>query len=164
MKHMSRNFISYDAAVIDELTSQRNVIFVISGTNDNRSEKNEVLRVGSPADSLNSLIVNSVRRNGRPATYSRKGNVLSFFNKPDVSYYGGDYDERITAYSPLSGETEVYGTSFAAPWISRKLCYLIDVMGLSREVANNVFFPAGTMANHQLTGDISSNDNSAMGC
>lgn len=139
---VSRNFISYDAAVIDELTSQRNVIFVISGTNDNRREKKEILRVGSPADSLNSIIVNSVRRNGSPATYSRKGNVLSFFNKPDVSYYGGDYDERIIAYSPLSGETEVYGTSFAAPWISRKLCYLIDVMGLSREVAKALIIDA----------------------
>lgn len=139
---VARNFISYDAAVIDELTSQRNVIFVISGTNDNRGEKGEPLRVGSPADSLNSVIVNSVRRNGRPATYSRKGNVLSFFNKPDVSYYGGDYDERIIAYSPLSGEAEVYGTSFAAPWISRKLCYLIDVMGLSREVAKALIIDA----------------------
>lgn len=132
---VSKNFISYDAAVIDELTSQLNVIFVISGTNDNRSEKNGTLRVGSPADSLNSIIVNSVRRNGTPATYSRKGNVLSFFNKPDVSYYGGDYDERIMVYSPVRGEVEEFGTSFAAPWISRKLCYLIDVIGLSREVA-----------------------------
>ena len=29
----------------------------------------------------------------------------------------------------------VYGTSFAAPWISRKLCYLIDIMGIPREIA-----------------------------
>lgn len=28
-----------------------------------------------------------------------------------------------------------YGTSFAAPWIARKLCYIIDVMGFSKEVA-----------------------------
>lgn len=139
---VSKNFISYDAAVIDELISQRNVIFVISGTNDNRSEQSETLRVGSPADSLNSIIVNSVKRNGQPASYSRKGNVLSFFNKPDVSYYGGDYDERIVAYSPISGESEVYGTSFAAPWISRKLCYLIDVMGLPREVAKALIIDA----------------------
>lgn len=139
---VSKNFISYDAAVIDELISQRNVIFVISGTNDNRSEQSETLRVGSPADSLNSIIVNSVKRNGQPASYSRKGNVLSFFNKPDVSYYGGDYDERIVAYSPISGESEVYGTSFAAPWISRKLCYLIDVMGLPREIAKALIIDA----------------------
>lgn len=132
---VSKNFISYDAAEIDELTSQGNVIFVISGTNDNRSTKDRTLRVGSPADSLNSIVVNSVRRDRTPATYSRKGNVLSFFNKPDVSYYGGDHDERIIVYSPIRGEVEEFGTSFAAPWISRKLCYLIDIMGLSREVA-----------------------------
>lgn len=132
---VSKNFISYDAAVLDELQSQRNVIFVISGTNDNRSEKNGILKVGSPADSLNAIVVNSVKRNETPASYSRKGNVLSFFNKPDVSYYGGDYDDRIIAYSPLSGEEPVYGTSFAAPWISRKLCYLIDIMGFPREIA-----------------------------
>ena len=132
---VSKNFISFDAAVIDELTFQRNVIFVISGTNDNRSIRNETIRVGSPADSLNSIVVNSVRRNGLPATYSRKGNVLSFFNKPDVSYYGGDHDERIIVYSPTRGEVGEFGTSFAAPWISRKLCYLIDIMGLPRELA-----------------------------
>ena len=131
---VSKNFISYDAAALDEIQSHYNVLFVVSGTNDNRTEHPNVLRVGSPADSLNAVVVNSVRRDGRPASYSRKGNVLSFFNKPDVAYYGGDYDDRIIAYAPRH-EEEVYGTSFAAPWISRKLCYLIDVMGITREVA-----------------------------
>ena len=131
---VSKNFISYDAAVLDELQAHKNIIFVISGTNDNRNVKNGVLKIGSPADSLNSIVVNSVRRDGTPASYSRKGNILSFFNKPDVSYYGGDYNERIKVYTS-NGETDEYGTSFAAPWISRKLCYLIDVVGLSREIA-----------------------------
>lgn len=131
---ISKNFISYDAAVLDELQAQKNIIFVISGTNDNRSEKSGILKIGSPADSLNAIVVNSVRRDGTPASYTRKGNVLSFFNKPDVSYYGGDYNERIKVYTS-NGEMDEYGTSFAAPWISRKLCYLIDVMGLPREAA-----------------------------
>lgn len=131
---ISKNFISYDAAALDDIQAKNNVIFVISGTNDNRSSKKGDLRVGSPADSLNSIVVNSVKRNGTPASYSRKGNILSFFNKPDVSYYGGDYNERIFAYSP-HGKEEVYGTSFAAPWISRKMCFLIDIMGMPREVA-----------------------------
>ena len=138
---VSKNFISYDAAALDELQSQYNVIFVISGTNDNRTEQPDILKVGSPADSLNSIVVNSVRRDGRPASYSRKGNILCFFNKPDVSYYGGDYDERIIAYSP-TGKEEVYGTSFSAPWISRKLCYLIDVMGIPREIAKALLIDA----------------------
>jgi hypothetical protein len=134
-EEVSRNFISYDAAALDEIQARYNVVFVVSGTNDNRTDHPDILKVGSPADSLNSIVVNSVRRDGRPASYSRKGNILSFFNKPDVSYYGGDYDDRIMAFSPEEGATEVYGTSFAAPWISRKLCYLIDVMGIQREVA-----------------------------
>lgn len=138
---VSRNFISYDAAALDEIQSQYNVVFVISGTNDNRTEHPNILKVGSPADSLNSVVVNSVRRDGRPASYSRRGNVLCFFNKPDVSYYGGDFDDRIKAYSP-QGEEAVYGTSFAAPWISRKLCYLIDVMGIQREVAKALLIDA----------------------
>lgn len=133
-EEVSRNFISYDAAALDEIQAKKNVIFVISGTNDNRGEKDSTLKVGSPADSLCSIVVNSVRRDGYPASYSRMGNILSFFNKPDVSYYGGDFDDRIIAYAPW-GENDVWGTSFAAPWISRKLCYLIDVMGLPREVA-----------------------------
>lgn len=131
---VSKNFISYDAAALDEIQSQKNVVFVISGTNDNREGPGSKLRIGSPADSLNAIVVNSVKRDNKAASYTRKGPVLSFFNKPDVCYYGGDYDNRINAYSP-HGVEAVYGTSFAAPWISRKVCYLIDVMNLPREVA-----------------------------
>ena len=147
---ISRNFISYDAAVLDELQSQKNVIFVISGTNDNRSEKSGILKIGSPADSLNALVVNSVRRDGTPASYTRKGNVLSFFNKPDVSYYGGDYNERIKVYTS-KGEMDEYGTSFAAPWISRKLCYLIDVVGLPREIAKALIIDSAAGWEYKLT-------------
>lgn len=138
---VSKNFISFDAAALDEIQANKNVIFVVSGTNDNRDTRVNTLRVGSPADSLNSIVVNSVRRNEAPTSYSRKGNILSFFNKPDVSYYGGDYHERIKAYSSY-GEVDVYGTSFAAPWISRKLCYLIDIMGIQREVAKALIIDA----------------------
>ena len=158
-EEVSRNFISYDAAALDEIQAKKNVIFVISGTNDNRDEKTGTLKVGSPADSLCSVVVNSVRRDGRPTSYSRKGNILSFFNKPDVSYYGGDFDDRIIAYAPW-GENDVWGTSFAAPWISRKLCYLIDVMGLPREVAKALIidsaaswdFKRSTFKNKDLMG------------
>ena len=140
---VSRSFISYDAAVLDDIQARKNVIFVISGTNDNRTIKDGVLRVGSPADSLNAVVVNSVRRNNQPASYSRKGNILSFFNKPDVSYYGGDYEdaERINVCTSRSIEG-VFGTSFAAPWISRKMAFLIDVIGLSREVAKALIIDA----------------------
>lgn len=150
---VSKNFASFDASVLDEIQASKNVIFVIAGTNDNRTERDGILRVGSPADSLNSLVVNSVRRDGRPASYSRKGNILSFYNKPDVAYYGGDYDDRIVAYSSY-GTEKVYGTSFAAPWISRKMCYLIDVMGLPREVAKALIIDAAAAWDYKLGGYI----------
>lgn len=140
---VSKNFISYDGSVLDELQANKNIIFVVAGTNDNRLEKDRMLRVGSPADSLNAVVVNSAKRNGLPASYTRKGTVLSFFNKPDVSYYGGDYEEkeRIRVCS-AEGIEEVYGTSFAAPWIARKLCFLIDIMGFPREVAKALLIDA----------------------
>lgn len=40
------------------------------------------------------------------------------------------------------GAIYLSGTSFAAPWITRKLAYLIYVMGLSREVAKALIIDA----------------------
>ncbi len=156
---VSKNFVSFDAAALDEIQAKKNVIFVVSGTNDNRGIQEGILRVGAPADSLNSLVVNSVRRDGRPAGYSRKGNILSFYNKPDVSYYGGDYDDRITAYTSY-GTDEVYGTSFAAPWISRKMCYLIDIMGMPREIAKALIIDSAAAWDYKT---MSANNKSIMG-
>ena len=42
------------------------------------------------------------------------------------------------------GAAYVAGTSFAAPWISRKLAYLIHIMGLSREVAKALLIDAAS--------------------
>lgn len=156
---VSKNFVSFDAAALDEIQAKKNVIFVVSGTNDNREMREGILKVGAPADSLNSLVVNSVRRDGQPAGYSRKGNILSFYNKPDVSYYGGDYDDRIKAYTSY-GTDEVYGTSFAAPWISRKMCYLIDVMGMSKEVAKALIIDSAAAWDYKT---MSANNRSIMG-
>ena len=107
------------------------MIFVVAGTNKSSSN---VEKIGSPADSINSMVVNSVTKKGLSTKYSRKGIVLSFFAKPDVSYYGGSSEKYIKVCEPL-GAAEVSGTSFAAPWIARKLSYLIDVLGLNRELA-----------------------------
>lgn len=128
---IKENFISAEAAVLDQIQFENDVIFVIAGTNSN-AEKTK--RIGAPADSINSIIVNSVDFNNKSATYTRKGIVLSFFTKPDVSYYGGGNGDFINVVEPL-GEARVAGTSYAAPWISRKLSYLIDIIGLSKEVA-----------------------------
>ncbi len=65
------------------------------------------------------------------------GPVLSFFHKPDVSYYGGDGPDKIVVCEPL-GKAMLSGTSFAAPWITRKMAYLIHIMGLSRESGKSI--------------------------
>lgn len=128
-----QNFISPEAAELDKIQSEYDVIFIVAGTNKT-PERKENMRIGTPADSINSLVVNSVTRDGKPASYTRVGPVLSFFHKPDVSYYGGDEQNGIRVCTPL-GEAIVSGTSFAAPWIARKMAYLIHYIGMSREVA-----------------------------
>lgn len=127
------NFISAEAAVLDEIQFEYDVIFVIAGTNGQTNQSNRK-KIGSPADSLNSMIVNSVDFDGNPVDYSRQGVVLSFFMKPDVSYYGGGNGSFINVYQP-SGLSRVTGTSYAAPLVARKLAYLIHIMGLRREEA-----------------------------
>ncbi|EMF0260295.1 S8 family peptidase [Enterococcus hirae] len=129
---VNENFISAEAAVLDQIQFDYDVIFVIAGTNKKRDENDK--RIGAPADSINSVVVNSVSISKEPALYSRKGIVLSFFTKPDVSYYGGDRDNPLIACEPL-GNACVSGTSYAAPWIARKLAYLIEIIGLTKEVA-----------------------------
>lgn len=127
------NFISPEAAELDKIQSEYDVIFVVAGTN--RGKRAELsYKIGAPADSLNSLVVNAVDFSGKSASYTRVGPVLSFFHKPDVSYYGGDGSDKIVVCEP-SGKAYVMGTSFAAPWITRKMAYLIHIIGLSREVA-----------------------------
>jgi len=132
------NFISPEAALLDRIQSEYDVIFVVAGTNIPKGVDGSNMKIGSPADSLNSLVVNSVDFKGKSAAYTRSGPVLSFFNKPDLSYYGGDgntVDDKIAVCRDSMGAAYVSGTSFAAPWVSRKLAYLIHIMGLSRELA-----------------------------
>lgn len=128
---INQNFISPEGAQLDKLQSEYDVVFVVAGTN---KTNDQVVKIGAPADSLNSIVVNSVRMDNTPASYTRQGPVLSFFCKPDICCYGGDKGEYIRVCEP-TGEAMVAGTSYAAPWISRKLAYLIHTLGFSREIA-----------------------------
>ncbi len=151
---INQNFISPEAALLDKIQTENDIIFVIAGTNNNTDKKN--MLVGAPADSINSLVVNSVDYNKNPADYSRVGPVLSFFQKPDISYYGGTKDKPMRVCTP-NGEGFVVGTSFAAPWISRKMAYLINVLGFTRETAKAILI-------HSTTGwDKTSIDSMAVG-
>lgn len=140
--NINPNFISPEAAILDKIQFENDVIFVIAGTNLSTGETQPRV-IGAPADSINSIVVNSVDMNKQPSKYSRKGPVLSFFIKPDISYYGGDTTSPMRVCTP-TGEAFVQGTSFAAPWIARKLSYLIDVLGLSREIAKSLLVHSAT--------------------
>lgn len=137
-QEVSPNFVSAEAAELDRIQNEYDVVFVVAGTNLPRDAGKSDMRMGSPADSINSLVVNSVDFAGNSVSYTRTGPVLSFYNKPDLSYYGGDGKSRAGNIVVCTGNmaaSYVSGTSFAAPWIARKMAYLIEVMGLSREVA-----------------------------
>lgn len=125
------NFISVEAATLDRIQFEEDVIFVVAGTN---KSSRDVTKIGAPADSINSVVVNAVTKEGLSTPYTRKGPVLSFFAKPDVSYYGGSEGAYMQVCEPL-GVHRVAGTSYASPWIARKLSYLIDILGLQKEVA-----------------------------
>lgn len=146
-QEINDNFISAEAAVLDTIQYENDVIFVVAGTNKPSAD---VIKIGSPADSINSMIVNAVTKSGLSTKYARRGLALSFFAKPDVSYYGGSEEQYIRVCEPL-GEANVAGTSFAAPWIARKLSYLIDILGLSREGAKAMVIDAARGWNERPT-------------
>ena len=79
----------------------------------------------------------------KKVSYARRGKVLSFFNKPDICYYGGDEGEKLRTCTG-TGQKMSSGTSFAAPWISRKIAYLIYKIGLSREIAKALIIDSAT--------------------
>lgn len=136
---VNKNFISVEGSILDQIQYENDIIFVISATNRKLNEP--LKKIGSPADSINSVVVSSVDKDNNPAPYSREGIVLSFFTKPDVGYYGGVKPDYINVCEPL-GLAKVSGSSFAAPWISRKLAYLINILGLNREIAKSLLIDA----------------------
>jgi len=146
-QEVNDNFISAEAAILDQIQYENDVIFVVAGTN---KPNNNIVKIGSPADSINSMVVNAVTKKGLSTKYARKGLALSFFAKPDVSYYGGSEEQYINVCEPL-GAANVAGTSFAAPWIARKLSYLIDVLGLNREIAKAMIIDAARDWNENPT-------------
>ena len=138
MEEVPRNSISPEAALLDKLQQKYDVLFVVAGTNQ---ENGEPTYLGSPADSINALVVNAVNRNNKPASYTRRGPVLSFHHKPDLAYYGGESNDPIIACCG-TGAYPAVGTSFAAPLIARKAAYLIYKMHLSCELAKALLIDA----------------------
>ena len=134
-REVAKSYISPEAALLDELQKKHDIIFVVSGTNYLEAKAAGEKLIGTPADSINSIVVNAVNGNGDSAIYSRKGEVLSFFKKPDIASFGGDIgDNGVQVCTPM-GKATMRGTSVAAPWVTRKVAFLIEVLGFSREVA-----------------------------
>ena len=137
-KEIDDNFISIEGAFLDELQTKYDIIFVIAGTNLPKGSTRKKMKIGAPADSINSIIVNAVNKYKKPTTYAREGEVLSFYTKPDVSYFGGDKgdpDGYINICDNVNIEHLAMGTSYSAPWIARKVAYLIYVLGFTKEEA-----------------------------
>lgn len=153
---VDKNSISPVAAILDEIQYNNDVIFVVAGTN-NECRNKSFPRIGSPADSINSLVVNSISFEGKPEGYSRKGPVLSFFSKPDVSAYGGNKKSNPIYVYSTKGRIPTGGTSFAAPWVARKLAYLIYYLQLPKELAKALIIDCAadwnsTFVNQDLVG------------
>ena len=148
-REIGENSVSPEAAVLDRLQWENDVIFVVAGTNNSKGDDTYPF-IGSPADSINSMVVNSISYSeNKPVSYSRRGPVLRFFNKPDVSTFGGTRYEPISVYGPY-GKAKKSGTSFAAPWIARKLAYLIHVMKLPREAAKALIIDSAAAWNTDI--------------
>lgn len=131
---IENNSVSVEAAFLDKLQYERDVVFVVAGTN--LCDEKPPRRIGPPADSVNSVVVGAVNKNGDPASYSRIGAILDGnFVKPDIGYYGGDGLIGLRMCGPDNTMVYKKGTSFAAPLIARKLAYLIHVMDFNREIA-----------------------------
>lgn len=143
VREIASSYISPEAAMLDVLQTKYDVIFVVSGTNNDEGINPGERLIGSPADSINSIVVNAVDNKGNPPNYSRKGEVLSFFKKPDVSSFGGDSAKAMEVCTSLGTEL-MAGTSFAAPWITRKVAFMIEVLGLSREVTKALLLDSAT--------------------
>ena len=69
-KEVNDNFISAEAAVLDQIQAENDIIFVVAGTN---TPNENIEKIGSTADSINSVVVNAVTKSGLSTKYTRKG-------------------------------------------------------------------------------------------
>lgn len=153
---IEKNSISPIASLLDRLQAELDVVFIVAGTN-NTVEDSSFPMIGAPADSINSIVVNSVDKDGSIPAYARRGPVLSFYQRPNICAIGGSSNKPLKVYS-RNGISNVHGTSFAACWVTRKIAFLIHRLHLTREVAKALIIDAAYGWN------IASIDPFKMGC
>lgn len=78
------NFISPEAAELDRIQSEYDVIFIVAGTNTPDGLVHPEMKVGSPADSLNAMVVNSVTMENESASIEvQTGNFSSWWENKE---------------------------------------------------------------------------------
>lgn len=112
------------AAEIDKIQIDHNVLIVQSAGNNNKN--NDFKSIFSPSDAIKSLVVNSVKglNNQKPTSYSLNSNLDYYTKKPDVAFFGGEENNQVKALKNGRIIKEI-GTSFATPFVTRKLAHLI---------------------------------------
>lgn len=153
-EHVSTTDYSRTATLLDEISSNHDVIFVVSAGNlpaiDQRpkwpSKPESVVeyiatygtndRICQPADAVKAITVAAINPEGcsenlagAPAVYSRRGPGVSLGVKPDVAHIGG-YAKSTkggTGLVSLSGSDKTVqecGTSFSTPLVTKTLAAL----------------------------------------
>lgn len=149
---IERNTISPVGALLDRLQAELDVVFIVAGTN-NRVNDSTYPLIGAPADSINSIVVNSVDEHGDIPPYARKGPVLDFFVGPSLCSIGGSVEKPLIVYTG-HGRTTSFGTSYATCWVTRKMAYLMHKLNLTREVSKALLIDAAYGWNNTLPPEI----------
>ncbi|MEX2317672.1 MAG: S8 family peptidase [Pirellulales bacterium] len=128
---------------LDSIAKQRGVLFVIAAGNYNKTplrswkptaDIGDDDRICPPADSVRGLTVGSLAHKENesscvkvhdPSPFTRRGPAPHFYNKPEVSHYGGNCDPNgssiqtgVVSIASATNIGENIGTSFAAPSVS----------------------------------------------
>ena len=141
--------ISEFGILLDEFQDRYNCLCVVSAGNyddDLRTWPPLKLyddRISSPGDSVRALTVGSLAHLdgfvniGSPSSFSRKGPVSNFVQKPEIVHYGGnlradgsfDPSLAIKSICPFGGTSRDVGTSFSTPIVSSLAANLFHRIG-----------------------------------
>lgn len=120
-------------ATLDEIAADGDVLIVVAVGNTGKyfeTEDKDLARIQSPADILNGISIgasNSKDKGWKRASYSCVGpGRRPGYVKPDALYFGGDEHLKLELINMRSYDINpIYGTSFAAPLVTRTAA-LID--------------------------------------
>lgn len=142
--------ISEFALLLDEFQDRQNCLCVVSSGNYLDGEtrtwppvKELDDRVCSPGDSIRALTVGSVAHKdgfvsvGEPSSFSRKGPVSNFVQKPEIVHFGGNLnidgsqspEVAICSVDPDGVAAHSVGTSFSAPLVATIAANLFHQLG-----------------------------------